>query len=219
MWKTCRATPPRTSPTKSPRLIASMWAAATRSFSCRSCAAPVPTGPSSIRCAPARRISASPQARSSRHSTSATSSSWTARTKPPISPITQDWAWLISTWSPTIMQRPWVTPHNAFSTGMVPISVSSLLYQPAGPARQGWQNPVAVMMRIVGPSPIRHRRGVSGLICLSSGINHTAMWLGTSPNVNTCVHQHGKICRNRPAHEMPAGPIRHLSAVPGQAWP
>lgn len=26
-----------------------MWAAATRSFSCRSCAAPVPTGPSSIR--------------------------------------------------------------------------------------------------------------------------------------------------------------------------
>ncbi len=53
-------------------------------------------------------------------------------------------------------------------------------------------------MRVVGPSPIRHRRGVSGLICLSSGINHTAMWLGTSPNVNTCVHQHGKICRKTP---------------------
>lgn len=49
------------------------------------------------------------------------------------------------------------------------------------------------MMRVVGPSPIRHRRGVSGLICLSSGINHTAMWLGTSPNVNTCIHQHGKL--------------------------
>lgn len=75
------------------------------------------------------------------------------------------------------------------------------------------------MMRVVGPSPIRHRCGVSGLTCLSSGINHTAMWLGTSPNANTCIHQHGKICRNRPAHEMPAGPIRHLSAVPGQAWP
>lgn len=195
-----------------------MWAAATRSFSCRSCAAPVPTGPSSIRCAPARRISASPQARSSRHSTSATSSSWTARTKPPISPITQDWAWLISTWSP-----PSCSGHGSRrTTHSRPVwcrSQSQASYQPAGPARQGWQNPVAVMMRIVGPSPIRHRRGVSGLICLSSGINHTAMWLGTSPNVNTCVHQHGKICRNRPAHEMPAGPIRHLSAVPGQAWP